>query len=150
MHNSSPQPRTQPDVEPQGSLKDAHGRGAATFSLSSAESVASVGAHEPASILGGALAAVASPVRGGAPQGPDAAISGPLPSASTASAVDCSALSRQVTRPADAGRVFLYRLAGVKVRPDVPSVSELLAAGWTAHGQDPRYKSTWMFMEVEE
>lgn len=33
MHPNPPQPRTQPCAEPQGSLKDAHGRGAATLSL---------------------------------------------------------------------------------------------------------------------
>ena len=96
-------------------------------------------APESSSILENALPEDSASVRGGAPQGPDAAISGPLPSASSASAAASSVLSRQVARPADAGRVFLSRWAGVKSRVDAPSVAELVREGWEIEHVDERY-----------
>lgn len=101
-------------------------------------------APESSSILGDALPEDSASERGGAPLGPDAAISGPLHSASPASAVGRSVLSRQVSRPADAGRVFLYRWAGVRSRVDAPSVSELLQDGWEIEHVDPRYQTHLM------
>lgn len=129
MRDYPPQPRIEPCVEPSGSLKDAHGRGAA-ISLPSSSELRAEKVPESSPILGDALPEVASSAPGCEP--------GVTP-ASPASAVGRSVLSRQVARPADAGRVFLYRWAGVKSRVDAPSVAELVREGWEIEHVDERY-----------